>query len=100
MIIVFPILCGASSQEQLRHIQQVKGRILISENCEWTLALLLGGFGRNSMCLVEHSNMRTFLLCYAPGGSYAAFAALREDDVVITWGNPGGGGDIHMHDLE
>lgn len=52
------------------------------------------------MCLVEHSNMRTFLLCYAPGGSYAAFAALREDDVVITWGNPGGGGDIHMHDLE
>lgn len=42
MIIVFPILCGASSQEQLRHIQQVKGRILISENCEWTLALLKG----------------------------------------------------------
>ena len=33
-------------------------------------------------------------------GSFAAFAALREDGELITWGNPGGGGDIHMNDLE
>ena len=47
------------------------------------------------------SNVNTLLvLLRHPGGSYAAFAALREDGVVITWGNPGGGGDIHMHDSE
>ena len=27
-------------------------------------------------------------------GSFAAFAALREDGEIITWGHPGAGGDL------
>jgi hypothetical protein len=41
-----------------------------------------------------------FFIFFLWPGSFAAFAALREDGELITWGNPGGGGDIHMNDLE